>query len=114
MMFANADCSRIAIENPIGYMNTHYRKPDQVIHPYYFGDPVRKATCLWLKGLPLLCKTNVVEPDIIKGKETSYSGPAYYAKDENGKILSWNDPRTAKVRSKTYHGFALAMAEQWG
>ena len=114
MLFANAECDKIAIENPIGYMNTHYRKPDQIVHPYYFGDPVRKATCLWLKGLPLLHKTNVVEPNIITDRTTSYSGPAYYAKDENGKILSWNDPRTAKARSKTYHGFALAMAEQWG
>lgn len=87
---------------------------EEIVHPYYFGDPVRKATCLWLKGLPPLQKTNVVEPNIIKDRNTSYSGPAYYAKDENGKILSWNDPRTAKARSKTYHGFALAMAEQWG
>ena len=114
MRFVNAECDKIAIENPIGYMNTYYRKPDQIVHPYYFGDPVRKATCLWLKGLPPLQKTNVVEPNIIKDRNTSYSGPAYYAKDENGKILSWNDPRTAKARSKTYHGFALAMAEQWG
>jgi hypothetical protein len=114
MRFACADCDKIAIENPIGYMNTHYRKPDQVVHPYFFGDPVRKATCLWLKGLPILHPTNKVEPNIIKDRNTSYSGPAYYARDENGKILSWNDPRTAKARSKTYHGFALAMAEQWG
>ena len=114
MQFVNADCDRIAIENPIGYMNTHYRKPDQVIHPYYFGDPVRKATCLWLKGLPTLCQTKIVKPNIIADKNSSYSGPAYYAKDENGKILAWNDPRTAKARSKTYPGFAQAMADQWG
>ena len=114
MLFVNADCDKIAIENPIGYMNTHYRKPNQVIHPYYFGDPVRKATCLWLKGLPELKPTNMVEPNIIRDGHSSYSGPAYYAKDENGKILSWNDPRTAKIRSKTYPGFAKAMSEQWG
>lgn len=114
LRFANADCDMIAIENPIGYMNTHYRKPDQTIHPYYFGDPVRKATCLWLKGLPTLVPTNMVEPNIIKDRDTSYSGPAYYVRDENGKILSWKDPRTAKARSKTYPGIAKAMAEQWG
>lgn len=114
MLFANADCDRIAIENPIGYMSTHYRKPDQIIQPYEFGDPVRKPTCLWLKGLKPLIPTNVVEPVIISDGTTTYSGPAYYARDENGKILAWNDPRTAKIRSKTYFGIARAMGEQWG
>lgn len=114
MEFAQASCPRIAIENPIGFMNTHYRKPDQIIHPYYFGDPVRKATCLWLKGLPLLEKTNEVKPELVSRYGTSFSGPAFYARDENGKILAWNDPRTARERSKTYPGFAEAMASQWG
>lgn len=115
MAFVNADCPKIAIENPIGYMNTHFRKPDQIIHPYYFGDPVRKATCLWLKGLPLLEKTNEVKPDIVKCRNgASFSGPCFYARDENGKILAWNDPQTARERSKTYPGFAEAMASQWG
>lgn len=114
MMFVNANCKRIAIENPIGYMNTHYKKPDQIIHPYQFGDPVRKPTCLWLKGLRPLVPTKVVEPEIISDGKTTYSGPAYYATDENGKILGWNDPRTAKARSKTYPGIAQAIAEQWG
>ena len=113
MEFVNADCDRIAIENPIGTINTTYRSPDCIIHPYFFGDPIRKATCLWLKNLPALMPTNIVEPNIIKDGDTSYSGPAWYAKDENGKILAWNDPRTAKIRSKTYPGFAKAMAEQW-
>lgn len=61
-MFVNADCDKIAIENPVGIMSTRYRKPDQVIQPYEFGDPVSKKTCLWLKGLPLLKPTNVVKP----------------------------------------------------
>ena len=113
MEFVNADCDRIAIENPIGTINTTYRSPDCIVHPFFFGDPVRKATCLWLKNLPALIPTNIVEPNIIKDGDTSYSGPAWYAKDENGKILAWNDPRTAKIRSKTYPGFAKAMAEQW-
>lgn len=114
MRFVNADCDRIAIENPIGYMSTHYRRPDQVIHPYQFGDPVRKATCLWLKNLPLLAPTNIVEPDVVHGNGFSMSGVAYYARDENGKILAWNDPRTARIRSKTYQGIADAIADQWG
>jgi hypothetical protein len=115
MQFANADCDKIAIENPVGRMNTLYRKPDQIIHPYHFGHPVSKKTCLWLKGLPVLSHTDEVEPEIIhsKGKSGGYSGPSWYVTDENGKILSWKDPRTAKARSKTYSGVAKAMAEQW-
>ena len=116
MEFVNANCDKIAIENPVGVINTRYRKPDQIIHPYQFGHPVSKKTCLWLKGLPILEPTNVVEPEIIhsKGKSGGYSGPSWYVTDENGKILSWRDPRTAIARSKTYPGIAKAMAEQWG
>lgn len=115
MQFVNADCERIAIENPVGRMNTLYRKPDQIINPFNFGHPVAKKTCLWLKGLPQLEHTEEVEPELIhsKGKSGGYSGPSWYVTDENGKILSWNDPRTARVRSKTYLGIAKAMAEQW-
>lgn len=116
MLFANADCERIAIENPIGCMSKIWRKPDQIINPYQFGHPVSKATCLWLKNLPQLKPTEIVEPEIIhsKGKSGGYSGNLWYVKDENGKILGWNDPRTAKARSKTYRGIAEAIAEQWG
>lgn len=116
MLFANADCERIAIENPIGCMSKIWRKPDQIINPYQFGHPVSKATCLWLKNLPQLKPTEIVEPEIIhsKGKSGGYSGNSWYVKDENGKILGWNDPRTAKARSKTYRGIAEAIAEQWG
>jgi len=113
MEFVNADCEHIAIENPTGIISTRYRKPDCIIHPYYFGDPVRKATCLWLKNLPSLMATDIVAPDIVECGDNTYSGPAFYVKDENGKILSWNDPRTAIERSKTYPGIAKAMAEQW-
>lgn len=116
MRFANAGCEHIAIENPVGVMNTRYRKPDQIINPYQFGHPVGKKTCLWLKGLPLLQPTEIVEPERIhsNGKTGGYSGPSWYVTDENGKILSWKDPRTAKARSKTYPGIAKAMADQWG
>lgn len=116
MQFMSADCKKVAIENPIGIMNSLYRKPDQVVQPFWFGHPVGKSTCLWLRGLPKLTPTEMVEPERIhsKGRTGGYSGNSWYAKDENGKILSWNDPRTAKARSKTFTGFAQAMADQWG
>lgn len=96
MQFANANCQHIAIENPIGYMNTHYRKPDQIIQPWQFGHGETKSTCLWLKNLPLLKPTNIVE-------------------ERNP--VSWKMGETkdrAKKRSKTYPGIAKAIAEQWG
>lgn len=64
MEFTKTNCKHVAIENPIGVMSTRYRKPDQTIQPYWFGDPQRKGTCLWLIGLPPLKPTNVVEPEI--------------------------------------------------
>lgn len=96
MKIANANCDYIAIENPIGYMNTHYRKPDQIIHPWQFGHGETKATCFWLKNLPLLTPTNIVE-----GRENRIweMGP--------------NKNRSIE-RSKTYPGIAKAIAEQWG
>jgi len=84
-----------AIENPVGIMSTHYRKPDQIIQPWMFGHPETKATCLWLKGLPLLVPTNIVE-----GREPRI----------------WKLPPSeerAKLRSLTYQGIADAMAQQW-
>lgn len=113
MEFVKAPCERIAIENPIGIMSSIYRKPDQIIQPWQFGHPVSKRTCLWLKNLPLLIPTDIVEP----GKTDKYGftegGALQMARDENGKIISWNDPRTAKLRSKTFPGIAAAMASQW-
>lgn len=68
MRFVNADCPKIAIENPIGIMSSVYRKPDQIIQPYQFGDHARKSTCLWLKGLPKLEPTDIVDPgEIVRG-----------------------------------------------
>lgn len=64
MEFTKTNCKHVAIENPIGVMSTRYRKPDQTIQPYWFGDPQRKGTCLWLIGLPPLKPTNMVEPEI--------------------------------------------------
>lgn len=114
MAFANADCDRIAIENPVGHMSTAWRKPDQIIQPYEYGHHARKATCLWLRGLPKLTPTNVVAPGEIRKGGFSVGASMDMARDENGKIISWNDPRTARIRSKTFQGIARAMAEQWG
>lgn len=95
MAFANADCPRVAIENPVGVMSTQWRKPDQIIQPWQFGHGETKATCLWLKGLHPLAPTNIVD-----GREQRV----------------WKmppGPNRAKERSKTYPGIAKAMAEQW-
>lgn len=114
MQLALAYCDKVAVENPVCIMSSAWRKPDQIIQPYWFGDHARKSTCLWLKGLPPLVPTNMVDPGAIYGKGFSVSASLNYARDENGKILSWNDPRTAVIRSKTFPGIARAMAEQWG
>ena len=109
MRFANSDCPRIAIENPIGYVSTHYRKPDQIIQPWQFGHEASKATCLWLKNLPKLKPTDIVSKgEFVQfpngGRMSKWYAEAFYLK-----------PRErAKVRSKTFHGIALAMARQWG
>lgn len=116
LQFTRLACPRVAIENPVGIMSTYYRKPDQVIQPYMFGDEARKATCLWLKGLPRLNPTDIVSPGkiiISGGKNYSDGAAGNWAKDENGKIIGWNDPRTAIIRAKTFPGIARAMAEQW-
>ena len=113
MEFVNADCEKIAIENPIGIMSTKYRKPDQIIQPYQFGHHARKSTCLWLKNLPKLNPTDIVSPGEIDKRGFSRGASLDYATDENGKILAWNDPRTARIRSKTFPGVARAMTEQW-
>ena len=112
--FTKTDCKRVAIENPVGIMSTNYRKPDQIIHPYYFGDPEIKKTCLWLTGLPKLTATNVVEPEYVLYKsKKSKSGYSKYGKI-TGSNPSTNNPKNAKLRSKTYPGIAQAMADQWG
>lgn len=109
MAFANANCDKIAIENPIGCMSTVYRKPNQIIHPYMFGDAERKATCLWLKGLPELVSTNIVEPRIIKYKNGKGTDSPWHME-----TMSLPPKERAKARSKTFPGIAKAMAEQWG
>jgi len=113
MYFALAHCDRIAIENPIGIMSSIYRKPDQIIQPWQYGHPESKKTCLWLKGLPLLEPTNILElPESGIWQNQTKDGQNKLIVD--GKWIAFNDPRTAKERSKTYPGIAKAMAEQWG
>jgi site-specific DNA-cytosine methylase len=93
---ANCGISRIAIENPIGVLSTKWRKPDQIIQPWQFGHGETKATCLWLKNLPPLTPTNIVE-----GRKARVH-------------LEPPGPDRWKNRSRTYQGIADAMAEQWG
>ena len=96
MMLARANIPKIAIENPVCIMSSLYRKPDQVVHPWQYGHPETKATCLWLKGLPPLKPTNIVE-----GREARiHRMPP--------------SPDRWKLRSATYSGIAEAMASQWG
>jgi site-specific DNA-cytosine methylase len=96
LQLALCGIERVAIENPIGIMSTHFRKPDQIIQPWQFGHGETKATCLWLRNLPIL------EPmEIVEGREQRI----------------WKMPPSkdrAKNRSKTFPGIAKAMAEQWG
>ena len=98
----------IAIENPVGIMSSEWRKPDQIINPYQFGNPFEKKTCLWLKGLPKLEPTNIVEPPKRTEFASGKSMPTWYAD-------AWKLPKVerAKLRSKTFDGIANAMAVQW-
>jgi len=108
MKFVNADCDRIAIENPVGVMSSNYRKPDQYIEPYYFGDPEKKKTGLWLKGLPKLQPTNIVEPVIIRCKSGA-NEPRWHME-----TMKLPPEERSRARSRTFLGIAKAMAEQWG
>ena len=108
MKFAEADCDRIAIENPSGIMSTIYRKPDCTYNPYDFeGETECKKTCLWLKGLEPLKPTR--EIPLSKEERTQGIWRAHFG----GRKLAWNSPETAKLRSVTPTGVARAMAEQW-
>jgi hypothetical protein len=107
MSFLSADCDCICVENPVGYMSSHYRKPDQYIEPYQFGDPWKKKTGLWLKNLPCLTPTNVVNST---GKWVQQNKMGRPAKSEAYEVIG---VRGAKKRSKTFPGIAKAIAEQW-
>lgn len=125
MKIVNAPINKIAIENPIGIMSKVYRKPDQIIQPYYFGDEAQKTTCLWLKNLPKLYHNSI--PNLFDDNITHVN---------KGEFYHWIDGKTGKIkkqtlwyanafmnnkdkslvgheRSKTFPGIAKAMAEQW-
>lgn len=104
---ANANSQKIAIENPVGIMSTVWRKPDQIIQPYQFGHAEKKTTCLWLKNLPLLNPTNNVEPIIYQCKSGARE-PKWHME-----TMGLPAHERSKARSKTFHGIAVAMAEQW-
>jgi hypothetical protein len=127
MAMVNAPIKSIAVENPIGIMSTHFRKPDQVIQPYYFGDGFTKTTCLWLKNLPLLQHYKSVDlfNEKVTHVETSNEYKEWTCK-KTGKLKRqqmwyYNALTNAKtkeersiIRSKTFPGIAKAMASQWG
>jgi hypothetical protein len=109
--------NKICVENPKGYINSHFRKPDQIIQPYYFGDSEMKTTCLWLRGLPALIHAESNE--LFYGK-TYTKKPAPKYQHANGKKKGQNVyfveslPNNWKDRSRTFPGIAGAMADQWG
>lgn len=131
MKLANCDIPKIAIENPVGVLSTRWRKPDQIIQPWMFGDAESKKTCLWLKNLPKLVPTNIVEPLYYKNEDgTDYrdSGGARYSvthylagrghgiyknQTPSGQNKLGPSEDRAKIRSLTYLGIAAAMADQW-
>lgn len=102
LMLADAPIEKIAIENPIGCLSTRWRKPDQIIQPWMFGEDASKSTCLWLRGLPKLNPTNVIKKE------------RYANQTPSGQNKLGPSPDRWKERSKTYLGIASAMAEQWG
>ena len=116
MMFANADCERIAIENPVGIMSSRWRKPNQIIHPWQFGHNAEKQTCLWLKGLP-----NLV-PDVKEKPELEYFDWVDGKTGKKKRMQKWmydircisDRKKRAEIASKTFPGIAHAMAEAWG
>lgn len=106
----NSDINHVAIENPVGLLGSKWRKSDQIIQPYFFGDEATKTTCLWLKDLPVLNSTNIVG----KGDRTVFasgkSHPKWYA-DALKNAKTKQERQT--LRSKTFPGIAKAMATQW-
>ena len=115
MKFANCKCPRVAIENPVGIMSTKWRKPNQIIQPYQFGDRAKKTTCLWLKGLPNLKPTQIVDEGefYISPSGKKMAKWSHDPTDEKGKKIPYNSDKIKILRSKTFLGIAQAMAKQW-
>lgn len=103
-----APIKRIAIENPISVISSRIRKPDQIVTPYQFGHDASKKTCLWLKNLPPLTPTNMVEPRIVNGRKR------WGNQTDSGQNKLAPSADRWKIRSATYQGIADAMAQQWG
>lgn len=116
MKFVNADCDHILIENPVGFMNTYYRKPDQIIQPWMFPPDVEaKQTCLWLKGLPKLIPGRTEAPEVEYYEWVSKKGikkrqPLWYF---NALKNAKNPEERSKIRSRTFEGFGKAVATQY-
>ena len=114
MKMVNAPIPKKAIENPIGIMSTKYRKPNQIIQPWQYGDKAQKSTCLWLEGLPNLIPTNIVEKgefvEFVSKKGVKKRQPKWYF-DALKKAKTPQERST--LRSKTFPGIAKAMATQW-
>lgn len=108
MKLYNAPIEKIVIENPVGIMSTKFRKPNQYIHPYYFGEKHSKKTGLWIKGLNNLIPTEIVEPEMYVYKD-GRKDPMWHFES-----MKLKPKERARVRSKTFLGFAKAMAKQWG
>ena len=106
--FVSHSMPKIALENPIGRISTAYRKPDQIIQPWQFGHDASKATCLWLRGLPKLVPTAIVEPRIVGTKRI------WGNQTPSGQNKLGPSPTRAADRARTYQGIADAMANQWG
>jgi hypothetical protein len=106
-LLMDAPIDHIAIENPIGCISTRIRKPDQIVHPWQYGHDASKATCLWLKGLPPISPTQLVEPRIVNGRKRWANQT-----DSGQNRLPPSDDRW-KIRSETYVGIAKAMVDQW-
>jgi len=113
MMLANAPIKRIAIENPIGVLSSRWRKPDQFIQPYEYGDDASKRTCLWLKNLPPLVPTKQIEPRWVIDN-TGKPQPRWGNQTDSGQNKEPPSKDRWKIRSTTWQGWANAMANQWG
>jgi site-specific DNA-cytosine methylase len=116
MKMINANIPKIAVENPIGIMSSVYRKPDQIIHPYYFGDPYSKSTCLWLKNLPKLTHVSEKDSPLFPAEVTHVDKGEFVTFSSGKRMAKWYNEASGNghVRSKTFPGIAKAMAEQWG
>jgi hypothetical protein len=103
----NAPIAKVALENPVGILSSRIRKPDQIIQPYWFGEDASKATCLWLRNLPMLKPTQRIAGRVVNGKER------WANQTDSGQNRLGPSPTRSMDRARTYQGIADAMAAQW-